>query len=173
MFPITNSGLVLKPFAKEDIPEFVAAVKESAGIWMPWGHKGYSEGDAKKWFESCQRNIAKETAYDIGIFLAKGGDLVGGISINQINRHNNSGNVGYWVRESLRGQGIAVRAVELVTEFGFNNLALTRLEICVLKDNKASRRVAEKSGATFECIAQNRLVHNGKAMAAAVYALVP
>jgi len=86
---------------------------------------------------------------------------------------NNIGSIGYWVRESSQNQGIASSAVELIKNFGFNTLGLTRLEIVILEDHKISRRVAEKSGAIFECIAKNRLVHNGQARAAAVYSFVP
>ena len=66
-----------------------------------------------------------------------------------------------------------MQAVELIKDFGFNVLSLTRLEIVVLTENKISRRIAEKAGAKFECIAENRLIHNGEAMPAAVYSLVP
>ena len=171
--PISNSEIILQPFKTEHISDFVVAVRESTGVWMPWSHKNYSKEEAIEWFGSCQSNIENKTAYDIGIFLVKENYFAGGISINQINRRNNSGNVGYWVRQSLRNQGIALQAVELIKDFGFNVLSLTRLEIVVLTENKISRRIAEKAGAKFECIAENRLIHNGEAMPAAVYSLVP
>ena len=170
---ISDSKLTLKPFEEDHLLEFVEAVRESVGVWMTWSHQEYSEADTLSWFELCQLNIENQSAYDIGIFLTKTNQLVGGISINQISRQNNLGNIGYWVRESNRNQGIALNAVDLITTFGFNELGLTRLEIVVLEDNKASRKIAEKAGAKFECIAENRLIHNGKARPAAVYSLVP
>ena len=171
--PISNSEIILQPFRTEHISDFVVAVRESAGVWMPWSHKHYSEQETTEWFESCQSNIEDKTAYDIGIFMVKENYFAGGISINQIKQHSNSGNVGYWVRRSLRNQGIALQAVELIKDFGFNTLSLTRLEIVVLTENMVSRRIAEKSGAKFECIAENRLIHNGEARPATVYSLVP
>ena len=130
---ISDSKLTLKPFEEDHLLEFVEAVRESVGAWMTWSHKEYSEADALSWFELCQLNIQNQLAYDIGIFLTKTNQLVGGISINQINRQNNLGNIGYWVRESNRNQGIALSAVDLITTFGFNELGLTRLEIVVLE----------------------------------------
>lgn len=173
MKAIENTEIILQPFKVEHASEFAAAVRESVGPWMSWSHKNYSEREAIEWVEFCQRNIENETSYEIGIFLANGNHLAGGISINQINRHNNIGNIGYWVRESLRNRGIALQAVQLIKDFGFNALSLTRLEIIVLTENVVSRHIAEKSGAKFECIAENRLVHNGKPMSAAVYGLLP
>jgi len=69
--------------------------------------------------------------------------------------------------------GVAIAAARLAAGFAFRELGLTRIEIVALVDNVASRRVAEKLGATFECVARNRLVHNGVPFAAAVYSLVP
>ena len=49
---------------------------------------------------------------------------------------------------------------------------LVRLELVVLTENVASRRVAERTGAQFECVAKNRLMHNGRAESAAIYAFI-
>ena len=97
----------------------------------------------------------------------------GGVGINQINRAYNFGNLGFWVRASRVRNGVAISAARLAARFAFRELALTRVELVALVDNLASRRVAEKLGATFECAARNRLVHNGVPFAAAMYSLVP
>ena len=57
------------------------------------------------------------------------------------------GNLGYWVRTSRRGEGIAVRATKLAARYAFENVGLIRVEVVMAVDNSASRRVAEKSGA--------------------------
>ena len=95
------------------------------------------------------------------------------MSINQINQQHNFGNIGYWVRESCQRRGIATRAVRAIADYGFNKLKLTRLEIVAAVDNRASRDVAERAGAIFECIARNRLLVGGRPTAAAVYSMVP
>jgi ribosomal-protein-serine acetyltransferase len=86
---------------------------------------------------------------------------------------HNTGNVGYWVRESVQRQGIATQAARTMARFGFETLHLTRLEIIAAEDNCPSRAVAEKLGATFECIARNRLYVRGEPLDAAVYSLIP
>ena len=176
MIEVRSSRLVLKPFSSEYASDFAEAVRESVdvvGEWMPWCHKDYSVEEAEEWFALCSRNIQSEEGYDIGIFMADEDIVVGGISINQINRQHNIGNIGYWVRGTYQQQGIATEAVSLIKSLGFGVLGLTRLEIVVLEKNVASRRVAEKAGAEFECISRNRLVHNGAAKSAAVYSLIP
>ena len=174
--PLLSDGVCIRPFADKDAEEFVTAVRESVatvGVWMPWCVGSYSSADAKAWFDQCSANLSASHAYDVGIFSPEGQTLYGGIAINQINREHNFGNIGYWVRQSRQRQGIALRAVRVISAFGFNFLKLTRLEILAPTDNIASRGVAEKAGATFECFARNRLVINGRPVAAAVYSLTP
>jgi len=172
---LSTEDLLLRPFEDGDAPQFVAAARESAktvGTWMPWWNADYSREEARIWFEICRAEIAKKSGYDIGIFLADGESFAGGIAINRIDEENKIGNVGYWIRESMQNRGICSRAVERISEFGFNDLGLVRLEIIILADNAPSRRVAEKCGGTLECIAENRLIHNGRPMPAAMYSLL-
>ena len=176
MLEISDENIRLRPYQNQDVAELVRAARESVGtvgLWLPWCHNEYSEDDAKSWINNCQINIENDIAYDIAIFSVKEGILIGGISINQIDKRNKIGNIGYWIRKTYQNRGYATGAVKLIKEIGFNTLKLNRLEIVILENNIGSRRVAEKSGATFECIARNRLVHNGKAMPAAVYSLIP
>ena len=57
---------------------------------------------------------------------------------------------GYWVRQRYQGRGIATAAVQLLIQFAFKELKLTRMELVIRPENVASCRVAEKIGATFE-----------------------
>jgi RimJ/RimL family protein N-acetyltransferase len=107
------------------------------------------------------------------VFALDGRELYGGVSINQINRDYNFANLGYWIRQSRQRQGLGARAADLMACYGFHRLGLTRLEVVAAEHNVASRAVAEKIGAQFECIARNRLVLHGVPCAAAMYSLVP
>lgn len=175
MFIKTNT-LIIRPFTEKDIDAFVEAALESlstVGTWMPWCTATYSAKDAQPWFDSCAFNLKINEAYDVGIFSVDDGLLLGGISINQIDWDHKVGNIGYWVRQSQQKRGIASHAVLAIAQFGFTELKLQRLEIVAAIENIASRKVAEKTGATFECIARNRLELFGKACDAAVYSLIP
>lgn len=175
MKPIENSTIRVMPFSKNHLEDFVTSVRESVatvGQWMEWCHKEYSENEARAWFETCQSNINKQSAYDLGIFSKENNKLLGSIAINRIDHEHKMGNIGYWVRESCQNQGVASNAVQLIKEFGFNELGLKRLEIVVLEDNLLSRKVAEKSGAQLEWIAKNRLMHHHQTMPAVIYSLI-
>lgn len=176
MEALQNNLITIKPLDMSYLDEFVQAVQESShtvGKWMPWCTTDYSRDEAQFWFNYCQLNIDNKSAYDLGIFLTSNDRLVGGISINRINRMDMIGSIGYWVRESMQNQGIASNAIELIKTFGFDSLDLTRLEIIILEDNFISKKLAEKTGAKLECLARNRLVFKDKPSDALVYSLIP
>jgi ribosomal-protein-alanine N-acetyltransferase len=60
------------------------------------------------------------------------------------------GHIGYWIDSAHANQGITTKAVEMMTEYGFEVLYLHRIEINLRPENAASRRVAEKSGYHLE-----------------------
>jgi RimJ/RimL family protein N-acetyltransferase len=176
MQPILSHDLCIRPFRKSDGPLFVAAALESVptvGVWMAWCHERFALKDADAWFGACDQNLKSGTAFDLGTFASDGKKLLGGVAINQINRRQNFGNIGYRVRQTCQHQGIATRAVQAIAEYGFGQLKLTRLEIVAPEGNAPSRRVAEKVGAIFECIARNRVMVHGKPQHASIYSLVP
>lgn len=173
---LLTRNLELRPFESADAVQFAEAVcesEETVGQWLPWWKADFSSGDALAWFRTCEATIAAETAFDIGIFRSDDDLLIGSVAINRIDAANRIASIGYWVRESQQGNGYCCEAVNRIVEFGFSELALARLEIVVLLENTASRKVAEKCGARLECIAENRLVHDGRPTAAAIYSLLP
>lgn len=173
---LQSKRITVRPFQSDDASAFRDAVLESletVGKWLPWCRAGYSVEDASAWIKECSRNLESMSAYDLGIFSATSGRLLGGISINQINKRYKLGNIGYWIRQSEQGQGIATESVQLMIPHGFDVLGLNRLEIAVLEQNQPSRTVAEKVGAVFEGIARNRLIKDERPCDAAIYSLIP
>jgi len=176
MPPLKTRDFLLRPFRASDAAQMVAAVRESmstVGVWMPWAHADYGLYDAHEWFARCETNMEDGEAFDVGVFSPDGRVLYGGVAINQIRREDNLGNLGYWIRESRQHQGLAAGAAAMMVCHGFHGLGLTRIEIVAAEPNLASRAVAEKIGAHFECIARNRLILNGRPVAAAVYSMIP
>lgn len=173
---LRGDGFTLHPFRQSDATQLAAAVQESMASlapWMPWAHLRYSVRDAQLWIETCTDNLAAGVSYDIGVYSEDGRTLLGGVALNQLSPENAMANLGYWIRKSHQGKGLATRAAVMMACFGFHRLHLTRIEILAAERNLASRRVAEKIGAQLECLARNRLVLHGVPCRAAVYSLVP
>ena len=176
MAVLTGDGLCLRPLPMADAPALTRAALESVatvGVWLPWCDAAFTQADAEHWVQTCDADRAQGSAFSVGIFDAAGGDHLGGIGINHINREHDFANLGLGVRQSRLGERIAPRAARLMSAYGFEKLGLTRLEIVAAELNVRSRKVAEKAGARFEGILHNRLVIRGVPVPAAMYSLLP
>jgi RimJ/RimL family protein N-acetyltransferase len=172
---LIGAGLLLRPYRPQDSHALAAAARESVetvGAWLPWCHADYGIADAEGWIAHCAEGWRSGQHFAFAAFDAAG-QFLGAAGLNQRNREHNFMNLGYWVRTSRQGEDIAARAARLVVAFGFERVGLTRIEIVASVRNGASRRVAEKSGAVLEAIARNRLIHRGRPIEGALYAIVP
>jgi ribosomal-protein-serine acetyltransferase len=170
-----TGAILIRRYRLQDAPALMDAVRESiatVGRWQDWCRAGYGGRQAGEWIEHAMAAWNSTHSYEFGIFDAHSGGYLGGIGVNQRNREHNFANIGYWVRESCQGRGVATAATRVACDFAFDSLDLTRIEIIAAVDNLPSRRVAEKAGARFEGFARNRLVLNGAAIDAAVYAMI-
>ncbi|KQY51283.1 GNAT family protein [Lysobacter sp. Root494] len=173
--PLAQGEILIRPLTANDALPLYRAVRasiDSLSYWLPWCHAGYSEADAADWTSYCQQAWESRREFPFGIF-DRGGELLGGVGLSQVDRANNRANLGYWVAAVHRGKGIASTAARLAARMGFEQLGFTRIEIVVLVDNIASHQVAEKLGATREAEARNRLVFQGRPADAVVYSLIP
>lgn len=166
---------VVRPWRVQDAEALLDAVDRSRAElarWLPWATPGYASEDAAGWIALCERSWQERSAYPFGVF-APDGAAIGGVGINRIDAANRCGALGYWIATPQTGRGIARRAARAVVQFGFARVGLCRIEILILPDNGASRRVAESLGAQWECDARARVQHEGRPATACVYALLP
>ena len=172
----SDGRLLIRPYRRSDVAALYEAVRESVaevGPWLSWCHAGYSRAESEAWIAACSVAWAKGESYDFGIFDARSSAYQGGCGLNQRNALHHFANLGYWVRTSCAGRGVATDAVRLVAHFGFEELGLTRIEIVVDVDNAPSLRVAEKVGATREGVLRNRLVNTDQVGDAVMFSLIP
>jgi RimJ/RimL family protein N-acetyltransferase len=172
---LVTARLRLRPACPEDAGVVWASIHESIeplARWMDWCRPDYSREDSDAWIASTREAWNGGSAYEFLVF-ERSGRHVGAVGLNQFNRDNNFANLGYWVRQSSQRQGLAVEAVRRIARFAFEEARFQRVEIVAAVDNVASRRVAERAGATLEGVARNRLLLHGTPVAAAVHSLVP
>jgi RimJ/RimL family protein N-acetyltransferase len=172
---LSDGQIYLRPYRAEDINALYEAVidsKPELAPWMPWCHADYSLADSAAFILSRDEARQKEDEYGLGIFEAGTNAYLGGIGLNQINRVNQYGNLGYWVRSNRTRRGIATSAARLAAHFGLTELNLQRLEIIAAVGNIASQRVAEKLGAQREGVLRKRLLYHGEMHDAVLYSLI-
>jgi len=173
---LTDGGITARPCHPGDADVVYTAVRESiaeVSKWAPWCPPDYSMSHCKPWLDSRAAAWSEGREYDFVILDARGRAFLGGCALNDINRTHNFANLGYWVRTSRTGQGVATAATRLVAKFGFEDLGFTRLEIVAAVGNEASQRVAEKAGAIREGVERNRHVVHDKIYDAVIFSLIP
>jgi RimJ/RimL family protein N-acetyltransferase len=166
-------GVRLRPYDESDVGALVRAARESVGDmwrWMPWCHGGYGADEAAAWIRSSRE--AHEARQYFNFAILDDGRFAGGCGLNHIDGLNGIANIGYWVRSSFTGRGIAPAAVRKLVDWTFANTRLNRLEIVAALDNVRSQRVAEKAGAERDAVLKKRTVVAGAPVDAVLYSIV-
>jgi len=173
---LTDGVVILRPLSVNDLPALLEAVHESVDEimpWMTWCTPDYNEEIARPWLATLPEAWEVGTQYGLAIIDAQTGRFLGGTGLSHFNPAYRLANLGYWVRTSATGRGVATRSARLVGEFAVTQLDLLRAEIVVAVGNKPSQRVAEKCGAKREGILRNRLIVREKVFDAVMYSLTP
>lgn len=168
------SSVNIRPYRLEDASEMTLAALESVAEvapWMPWCHPSYSPADAAAWIQMTLDGRREGTMYDFAI-VDDAGQYLGACGINQINHAMGIANLGYWVRSSATGRGIAPAAVRQLIPWVFQNTSLHRLEIVTAIDNVRSQRVAEKVGAHRDAVLKKRILLRGQPHDAVLFSVL-
>jgi RimJ/RimL family protein N-acetyltransferase len=169
-------SIAIEAFGLGRLAELHAAIRESGKEWFAAGMLPKPDPSVEE-LEAMMREFLelrqKDDSYMFYVLDADTDHVVGTAFLNHINRMHQLANLGYAVRTSRAGQGIATQAARLVACFGFEQLGPQRIEIIVSRDNVASLRVAEKVGALQEGLLRNRLLIHGSPCDAYMHSLVP
>ncbi|NWF63179.1 MAG: GNAT family N-acetyltransferase [Chloroflexi bacterium] len=179
MFPfakLTDGFVTIRPYEFGEEHALFAAVQESLGElhpWMSWATEKYTLQTARDFIAIARAEWSRGTLYSFAITHAESGDFLGGCGLSQFHPVYQFCNLGYWVRASKHGQGIAVRAAKLAARFAFERAKAIRAEIVIAKENHASKRVAEKLGAHYEGLLLNRMTVRENIYDAHMFSLLP
>jgi RimJ/RimL family protein N-acetyltransferase len=173
---LSDGKIYIRPFEVDDIPALYEAVRESASEsftwWMPWCHADYTLEESSQFVHSRDEAWRNGKELDFAIFDVETGALLGSVRLSQISREHKFANLGYWVRASSMGQGVAPAAALLAAQFAFQDLGLNRVEIEIATENIRSRRVAEKAGAKREGVLRRRIVIGDRVHDSVMYSIV-
>ncbi|MFV1983928.1 MAG: GNAT family N-acetyltransferase [Thiohalomonadales bacterium] len=142
---ITTSRLTLRPFKKEDsfdVQKLVGNVnvsKSTLSIPHPYDNK-----QAKEWIACHQLQWYQKIAANYAIEYSATGDLLGSISLMDIEKSEAS--LGYWVGEPYWNMGFCTEASTAIIRFAFNAMGLQKLTANHASNNPASGKVMRKIG---------------------------
>lgn len=171
MSPIISSGeITLKPLRMRDRAAW-EEVRRANREWLrPWeATKPLVDDDRSlpsyfSMVRQAHRDARELRSLSLGIWVTeKGrGRFAGQITLGGLTfGAHRGGYIGYWIDRRLANKGIVTRAVLALTDYGFQELQLHRIEITMRPENAASHRVAEKAGYTYEGLRQQFLHIDG------------
>jgi len=141
--------------------------------WMPWAKTLQTPEQSEANARAMRSKWLSREAIDFCWFRKDDGFFVGRGGLHTIDWSIPKFEIGYWVRTSCAGQGIASEATLALCDFARDQLGARRLEIGSDARNAPSRRVAEKCGFVLEGILrQARRDNSGALSDACVYARV-
>jgi RimJ/RimL family protein N-acetyltransferase len=160
--PLADDVVHLEPLEQRHAPSLLAVVAEDDDVarytrvpanpdlafvrsWIRRYENGWEDGSA-----------AGFAAVD------RAGELVGFASIVALDLDAAEGEIGYVVGRAARGRGVATRALQLLTRWAFDELALERIELLIQPENTSSARVAERGGYRFEGVLRSKHVNDGR-----------
>lgn len=156
---ICTERLILRKISLDDIDDMYEYASNSKLTeyltWSPHPDKAYTF----EYVSYLQTRYKSGEFFDWAIISKESGKMIGTCGFTRFDFRHNFGEIGYVVNPDYHGRGIATEAVRAVIGFGFENLALNRIECRFMMGNDASRKVMEKNGMSFEgTIRQGMLV---------------
>lgn len=172
---LLTEHLKLRTPRRADAAALDEAVQETLDdliLWLPWARPGHKLGDTRRYLQGARAARRRRQAFEFVIEDQADARLLGMVSLHRIDWLRRSGGVGYWVRRSQQGRGIAPEAARAMLDVAFIECGLHRVEVLVALENKPSQRVAEKVGFIREGVARGAEFVNGRYLDHIQYALL-
>jgi RimJ/RimL family protein N-acetyltransferase len=159
-YRIVTERVVLRCWEPRDAPLLKEAVDSSIDHllpWMPWAvHEPQSLEEKVSLLRQFRGNFDLGQDFVYGMFTPDEQQAVGGTGL-----HTRIGDdaleIGYWIRASRAGEGLATESTAALTRVAFELTDVDRIEIRCEPDNERSRAIPRKLGYTEEATLRRRL----------------
>ncbi len=173
---MSGSGQRLRAYSAEDVDVVHEAVLESipdVALFETWCHPGFTRDEAGEYVAWWIRARERKIAFYYAIVDSGSGRFLGSCGVSDYSAEHRRAMLGYWVRTSATGRGVATAAARLVVGAAFEDLKLLRVSIGVPIANLASHRVATKLGAVREGVLRRELVLPDGPSDVVLYSILP
>jgi ribosomal-protein-alanine N-acetyltransferase len=158
---LTSARLRLRPFSLADARtvQRLAGDKTVALAASTIPHP-YPDGAAEAWISTHADDFDAKREVIFAVTLSEGGELIGAISLLDLNELHARGEVGYWIGTDYWNRGYCTEAFSRVIRYANEELAITKIVARCSAQNVASARVMEKVGLRREgCLLKHTFKH--------------
>ncbi|MEU5912946.1 GNAT family N-acetyltransferase [Micromonospora sp. NPDC047527] len=140
----------LRPFRADDVADVVDGCADPLSQrFVSSLPTPYTEVDARWWLDAGAPAVWAGGGAAYAIADPGTDRLLGGVGLNNPVPGRSQAEIGYWVRPTARGRGVAAAATRALGEHAFATGTL-RLELLTELENAASQRVALAAGFRYE-----------------------
>ena len=174
---LQGERVIVRPYHQEDAQALYEAVAESRHHirpWLPFADEHQSVEESLNWIIHQEADWLLREQLPLSVWERSSGRFLGGTGIHPHNWETRSFEIGYWLRASATGHGYMTEAARLVTDYLFNELAATRVEIRCDERNHASAAIARRLGYVHEGRLRNHLpAPDGTLRTTLIFSLIP
>ena len=169
---LTSSKLLLRQVTPEDVNE-VFALRSNAETmkYIPRPLAKNNE-EALEHIIMLQDNLEKNEGINWAITIKGNPTLIGIIGHYRIRWEHFRSEIGYMLLPEHQGKGIITEAIQLMVDYGFNQMNMHSLEGIIDPANTASARVLEKNGFVKEAHLKENEFYDGKFLDCVIYSLL-
>lgn len=155
---LETENLLLRPWSKSDIDDLMDGLNNyNVSKWLSRVPYPYSRDDAENWLQYCEIS-EKEGSYEFAVELKSERRVIGGLSLNKIDRLQGTAGGGMWLNENYQGKGFGLEAFNERARFAFIDLDLRRLENGCFSGNAPSQKLLYRLGYSVEGIRRKGII---------------
>jgi RimJ/RimL family protein N-acetyltransferase len=153
--PLADDTIRLEPLARAHLADCLELVADAAVKRFTLVPSAADEAFVRGWLGRYEAGWEDASRAGFCVRSASNGAFLGFAAVVHLDLAALEGEIGYMIAPAARGRGVALRAVELLTRWGFDELGLERLELRIDVANTASERVAERAGYRRDGVLRN------------------
>ncbi|MGC5055028.1 GNAT family N-acetyltransferase [Micromonospora sp. DT48] len=137
---LEGDGVVLRPWAERDVPQLIAIFNDAEMAYRLPVPAPFDLSAAEAYLVTARR--AQQTGHRLCLAVTDGDDLARG----EVMLNVAAGTIGYAIGPAYRGQGLAGRALRLMTGYAHTVVGLSTVYLEIEPDNVGSVGVARSGG---------------------------
>ena len=164
---IDGKRIILRSWKDEDINDLIEGLNNlNVSKWLAAVPYPYTKKDANEFISYAKKSDEDSKDFMLAIVLKENNKVIGGTSIQSINKKDGTATGGIWLNEKYQKNGYGTEAFSTRAKYCFEVLGLRRLENGYFSNNEKSKKMQEKLGYQYEgkrrkkylCLATNEYV---------------
>jgi RimJ/RimL family protein N-acetyltransferase len=171
--PLSDGVVRLEPLDRRFVSDFDSLTTDPDVVRFTRVPDDAADDFASTWIDTYVEAWSEGSRAGFAILDSESSAFLGMVALVHLDLGLGEGELGYIVAPEARGRGIAGRAIFLLAGWAFAEVGLSRLEAWIDVDNDRSKRVAERTGFTFEGVRRSVHFKDGERADMAIYSLLP